>query len=134
LVALTSKQDHVVRDLTAASTTTSLPLSTPPFPTSPPTESPRARPQKQSPDAGVRHTRRMPGAAEGESQDSAFLRQALLEAGIGAASPCPSLPFQPSTTTAVPVVPVVPPQGATYHPATTTSSQQPPVPQTTHPL
>jgi len=75
----------------------------------------------------------MPGAAEGESQDSAFLRQALLEAGIGAASPCPSLPFQPSTTTAVPVVPVVPPQGATYHPVTTTSSQQPPVPRTTHP-
>ena len=86
-----------------------------------------------SPDAGVRPIRRMQGAAEGESQDSAFLRRALLEAGIGAASPCPGFQVQPSTTTAVPVVPVVPPQGATDHPATSTSSQQLPVPQTTHP-
>jgi hypothetical protein len=75
----------------------------------------------------------MQGAAEGESQDSAFLRRALLEAGIGAASPCPGFRFQPSTTTAVPVVPVVPPQGATDHPATSTSSQQLPAPRTTHP-
>ena len=46
----------------------------------------------------------MQGAAEEEFQDSTFLRQALLEAGIGAASPCPSLQFQPSTTTVVLVV------------------------------
>jgi hypothetical protein len=91
------------------------------------------RESTRSPDAGVRPIRRMQGAAEGESQDSAFLRRALLEAGIGAASPCPGFRFQPSTTTAVPVVPVVPPQGATDHPATSTSSQQLPAPRTTHP-
>jgi len=82
----------------------------------------------------------MQSRVEEESQDSAFLRQALLEAGIGAASPCPSLQFQPSTATAVPVVMVEPSQGANYHPALSTSSQQPPIPslelplRTTHPL
>jgi len=65
----------------------------------------------------------MEGAAEGESQDSAFLRQALLEAGIGAASLYPSLHPRPSSTTAVPVVPVVPPQGAKDHPAPSAGSQ-----------
>jgi hypothetical protein len=63
----------------------------------------------------------MPGAAEEESQDSAFLRQALLGAGIGAATPCPGPQIQPSSTTAVPVVMVAPPQGADTHHAVSTS-------------
>jgi hypothetical protein len=73
----------------------------------------------------------MQGCVEEESQDSAFLRQALLEAGIGAASPCPSLQFQSLTATAVPVMMVEPSQGANYHPALSTSSRQPPVPSPT---
>ena len=38
----------------------------------------------------------MQGAAEEESQGSAFLRQALLEAGFGVASLYPRHQFQPS--------------------------------------
>jgi len=74
----------------------------------------------------------MQQVTEGESQDSAFLRRALLEAGIGAVPPCPSTTTT-TTTTAVPVVPVEPPQGATYHPAPSTSGQQLPIPRTAHP-
>jgi hypothetical protein len=74
----------------------------------------------------------MQGAVEGESQDSAFLRQALLEAGVGAASPYPSLQVQPPSTTAVPVMMVEPSQGANTHPAVSASSQ-PPAIRTTHP-
>jgi len=71
-------------------------------------------------------------AVEGESQDSAFLRRALLEAGIGAASPCPSLQVQPLSTTAVLVMMVEPLQGANTHPAVSASSQ-PLATRTTHP-
>jgi hypothetical protein len=80
----------------------------------------------------------MQGAVEGESQDSAFLRQALLGARIRAATLCPSPQIQPLSTTAIPVVIVVPPQSASYHPAVSTSSQ--PLPplmpllRTAHPL
>jgi hypothetical protein len=74
----------------------------------------------------------MQGAVEGESQDSALLRQALLEAGIGTVSPCPSLQVQPSSTTAFPVMMVEPSQGANTHPAVSTSSQ-PLATRTTHP-
>jgi hypothetical protein len=72
----------------------------------------------------------MQSAAGDESQDSAFLRRALLETGIRAVSLYPGFQIQPSTmTTAAPLVPIVPPQGATDHySATSTSSQQPPVP------
>ena len=77
----------------------------------------------------------MQRAAGDKSPDSAFLRRGLLETGIRAVSPYPGSQIPPSTmTTAVPLVPVVPPQGTTdHHSATSTSSQQLPVPRITHP-
>jgi hypothetical protein len=77
----------------------------------------------------------MQRAADDEPPDFAFLRRALLETGIGAVSPYSGFQIPPSTTTtAVPLVPVVPPQGTTdQHSATSTSSQQHPVPRITHP-
>jgi hypothetical protein len=77
----------------------------------------------------------MQRAVGDESPDSAFLRRAPLETGIRPVSPYPGFQIPPSTTTtAVPLVPVVPPQGTTdHHSATSTSSQQLPVPRITHP-
>jgi 2,5-diamino-6-(ribosylamino)-4(3H)-pyrimidinone 5'-phosphate reductase len=69
----------------------------------------------------------MESAIGAESQDSAFLRQALLEAGCGALSPHPSLQKELSTAIAAPVVP----QGSIHHPAVPTSNLPPP--RTTHP-
>jgi len=112
-----------------------------PFSTRQSSGSPRARPRSEALAQESGHTRGMLGAAEGESQDSAFLRQALLEAGIGAASPCPSLQGQPSSTTAVPVMMVAPSQGANVHPVVSTSRKgrarrlpsMPPTLRTVHP-